>query len=245
VIRKRLVVRRRLDLPEDKYGIAMIGLTATFIMLGLVPQGRVLRLVVALVLTATLYFTIQTSGAKRLYLRIVSVAIVIAWITVLIEVIVTPDRRPIVSYTIIGLLSLAAPVFVLQRLLGHAIVTMQTLVGAVVVYVLLGLSFTFLLSAGELLQGQRFLVRDVHSSTDFLYLSFITLTTVGYGDVTPGTNLAREVVIVEAVLAQLFLATVIARFASLFTGRGQIKTQEELEVEEVVETDESGNPADS
>jgi len=52
-----------------------------------------------------------------------------------------------------------------------------------------------------------------------LYFSVVTLTTVGYGDITPATELAKRLVVVGAFVGQVFLITFVARLVSLWTGR--------------------------
>ena len=47
-------------------------------------------------------------------------------------------------------------------------------------------------------------------SVDHLYFSFVTLTTVGYGDLTPIADLGRMIAVSEALIGQLFLVTVVA-----------------------------------
>ena len=56
----------------------------------------------------------------------------------------------------------------------------------------------------------------VHQASDYVYLSFVTLTTVGFGDITPLSNLARSVVVLEALIGQIFLVTLVARLVSLY-----------------------------
>jgi Ion channel len=218
--------RRRLAVPEDHYGISMIGLVTTFVLIAFTGNLRWMRVVIGAILALTLYFTIKTSGASKRLLRISQFALVITFVITIVDTIIS-ETEPVASYIVLGALSISAPVIVVKRLLQHPIVTLQTLVGAVVVYVLLGLSFTFLLISGELAEGPDFIKGATSDSIDYLYLSFITLTTVGYGDLTPTTNYGKMLVITEAVLAQIFLATVIARFASLFTGRERTLRHEE------------------
>ena len=50
-----------------------------------------------------------------------------------------------------------------------------------------------------------------------MYLSYVTLTTVGFGDLTPYTNLARSVVVLEALIGQIFLVTLVARLVALYS----------------------------
>ena len=54
------------------------------------------------------------------------------------------------------------------------------------------------------------------SGSVYSYFSFITLTTLGFGDYAPQTDIARWVVVMEAVLGQLFIATTLARLVSMY-----------------------------
>ena len=54
------------------------------------------------------------------------------------------------------------------------------------------------------------------SGSVYSYFSFITLTTLGFGDYAPQTDIARRVVVMEAVLGQLFIATTLARLVSMY-----------------------------
>ncbi len=53
--------------------------------------------------------------------------------------------------------------------------------------------------------------------TDVMYFSFATLTTLGYGDITPAAPIARMIVTFEAVIGPFYLAIVVARLVALFT----------------------------
>ena len=54
---------------------------------------------------------------------------------------------------------------------------------------------------------------------DLLYFSFVTITTLGYGEITPATSQARALVIVETVIGQLFIAVMLARLVGIQTGQ--------------------------
>ncbi len=54
------------------------------------------------------------------------------------------------------------------------------------------------------------------SQGDYLCFSFVTLTTVGYGDLTAASDLAERLVVVEAFLGQVFIITLVARLVSLW-----------------------------
>jgi voltage-gated potassium channel Kch len=54
------------------------------------------------------------------------------------------------------------------------------------------------------------------SNVDFLYFSFVTLTTLGYGDFTPATDIGKVMVTFEALIGQVFLVTLVARLVSMY-----------------------------
>ena len=91
--------------------------------------------------------------------------------------------------------------------------------GAIAVYVLLGFLFALLFALLEGLVPGSFagLERSdlEHQMRDTVYFSFVTLTTVGYGDITPIGEAARNLAVVEALLGQIFLAILIGRLVTL------------------------------
>ena len=100
-------------------------------------------------------------------------------------------------------------------------VTTETLVGAVSGYLLLGIAFAFLFEAVETLQPGAHNLGSVGDAVspvfpDIFYFSFVTLTTIGYGDVSPASDGARLLAIVEGVTGQFYIAAVVARLVSLF-----------------------------
>jgi len=104
---------------------------------------------------------------------------------------------------------------VLHRVLHHSTVTLQTLYGAVCAYFLIGLMFGSLYAAMDAFGNQPIFGEPVSPSV-YSYFSFVTMTTVGFGDYTVKTDLARRIVVIEAVLGQIFIATTLARLVSLY-----------------------------
>ena len=89
----------------------------------------------------------------------------------------------------------------------------------VCIYVLLGMMFAFVYAAINALSNGPFFVQTSHATTpDFLYFSFITQTTVGYGDFTAAGDLGRALAVLEALSGQLYLVTVIAVLVSRLSG---------------------------
>lgn len=63
---------------------------------------------------------------------------------------------------------------------------------------------------GSLESGALFAQHTAESTKNFLYFSFVTITTVGYGDLTAASNLGRSLAIAEALTGQIYLVTVVA-----------------------------------
>ncbi len=95
-------------------------------------------------------------------------------------------------------------------------VTSDTICGAICVYLLLGLTWALLLNIVSLSFPGSFKGLDAEPKFyDFVYFSFVTLTTLGYGDIVPVTPPARMLCWLEALSGQLFVAVLIARFVGL------------------------------
>jgi hypothetical protein len=117
---------------------------------------------------------------------------------------------------ILGVVVLAALlVAVLDRVLQHDRVTVQTLLGAVCAYFLIGLMFSSVYAAMDDLGDAALFGEEVRRSV-YSYFSFTTLTTIGFGDFTSASDLGRRVAMIEGVLGQVFIATTLARLVSMY-----------------------------
>jgi len=97
--------------------------------------------------------------------------------------------------------------------------------GAIGVYLVIGLFFAFAFALLEVLMpgsvsGVSELVGDNATAGPMIYFSYVTLTTLGYGDVTPVTNMAMSMSYAEAIIGQLFLAILVARLVGLHIAGG-------------------------
>jgi hypothetical protein len=108
-------------------------------------------------------------------------------------------------------------------------VTGDLIVGAAIVYLLMALAWAFIFGAVESLHPGSFSIpeiQDISNSRHFLYYSFVTITTLGYGDITPVTSLARSLCILEAVTGQLYLVVQVAWLVGMHVSQSIIKKSE-------------------
>jgi voltage-gated potassium channel len=95
-------------------------------------------------------------------------------------------------------------------------VTTDTILGAIAVYLLMGVAWAPIYSLIEILQPGSFGPKVVEGEEgSFFYFSYVTLSTLGYGDISPRTAPARAFATLEAIAGQFYLAVLVARLVSL------------------------------
>jgi hypothetical protein len=205
----------------DRYGAVLIVLIAIFVMLGLSEDSRWLRLVVVPALIVTLEFILSTSGASRRVRHSTWVVDGIVVMVAVTQVLFFNAGKPYATYMACAAITVTGMVFVFRRILEHAVISTETLFAAASMYVLIGLSFAFILLSVAMIVGPDYLSGAERQPSDYVYASFITMTTVGYGDIVPVAKSARVLMSLEALTGVLFLATIISRLVS---GFGQSRT---------------------
>ena len=93
-------------------------------------------------------------------------------------------------------------------------VTVETMFGVLCLYLLIGLMFGVAYAAVNEVSSTNFFAQGDGGRDDFLYFSYSTLSTVGYGDLTAATSLGRSLAMAEALTGQLYLVTVVALIVS-------------------------------
>ena len=109
---------------------------------------------------------------------------------------------------------------------SHKEVTRDLIIGAAVVYLFMALMWTFIFVVVETLHPGSFNLPegvDIAATRQFVYYSFVTLTTLGYGDITPITSLARSLCILEAVIGQLYLVVQVAWLVGVHVSQSMLK----------------------
>jgi len=216
----RWAARLELRRPGTRFGIVLGLLVVTFAFTVSGVTGSWVPLVTIILQGVTLLAALAASNARMRAMRVAGVVIVLGLVSGTAALVqVTHDYRGVSAILNVALVA-GAPVAIFRFLIRRGRVDLDTVLGAICVYVLFGMLFAYAYAAiGDLGQNHFFAQQHAADSLEnFTYFSFVTLTTVGYGDLTAAGGLGRAVAILEALTGQLYLVTVVALVVSQLAG---------------------------
>jgi hypothetical protein len=195
-------------------------------------ESRLLGSLTAIFLSLLLISGVAYISPRTLLRRaagaVALIAIVLHWLQEF-----QPNRGLDIASSLVSLLCLATlTLVVLIRVFRDTgSVTSARVQGAVAAYVLFGVTWSILYRLLDLCLPAAFSIAAATAMTaaeqreSFAYFSFVTLTTLGYGDITAVHPIARMFVIFEALIGQLYPATLLARLVSLEISHRQERNQ--------------------
>lgn len=225
----------------DRFGLllavtALAAVTLSLIDLGAMQQNlqaEVGQVVVSIFVGATLLLALRSSGVGR-RLRILAdivlglgvfATIVLALLVEFTDQDLGTPGAPSVAWVV---LSVLAPIVVIRRLLHHKRASVQTLLGALSAYLLIALAFNFAFLTVDAYDSTPFF-GEAQPSTSFMYFSLVTITTLGYGDLSAVEPFGRLLSTIEAVVGQVYLVTFVAMIVGLMVAerRGRVESDRE------------------
>lgn len=209
--------RQRAEQVSDAFGLVFLLVLTTYVLASLLENRGWTSVVLTTATSATSVVALTSSHART---KVVRISIGLSLLTVALAAIgaATDDRAWLNVATVIqiSLLTVAMGA-VLRRVVTAPEVGSRTILGALSVYAVLGILFTFLYGAIERVQGGAFFEGVPHpSGSDFLFFSYTTLTTTGYGNLVPGGQPGRLISGLEMMSGQIFLVTLVAGLVSLW-----------------------------
>ena len=213
--RERWVLRA--ERVRDAFGLVLGLVLLTYVLTSLLGNRGWSAVVLTLATSATSIVALISSHVRAGFVR---ATIWLSALTVALAAIAATsgDRvwLNLASVVQIGLLTVAMAA-VLRRVVTTAEVGSRTILGAISVYTVLGILFTFAYGTIERIQGGAFFEGVPHpDGSDFLFFSYTTLTTTGYGNLVPGGQPGRMIAGLEMMLGQIFLVTLVAGLVSLW-----------------------------
>ena len=150
----------------------------------------------------------------------IAVAIALMLAAALLEFEGSPRTDLYLDTSALLIAGLALSVVVARAVFGPGRITYHRIVGAILLYLIIGLTFVALYGFVALSEPNAFtnlpaLHGDFDIAGNLIYFSFVTLTTIGYGDIVPFHPYARGLANLEAVIGQIYPATLLARLVTL------------------------------
>ncbi len=204
------------------YRVVLILIGVTVLFVELAGEARWTTAVLLLLGAATLAAAMWTSGLARAGSRAMIVLVAASTVLAVMLPFTTHNALYGAAALATGLLIVATVVAIAVGVLDQSEVNAQSVTGAICIYLLFGLVFMFLYSGIALLGSGDFFAQGTDGTRAVrLYFSYVTQTTVGYGDYTPAGNLGHALAVLEALIGQLYLVTVLALLVSeMRSGKG-------------------------
>ena len=204
----------------NAFGLVLLLVLATYSLESLTSYAGWSGVVIAVASSASAIAAFASSGLRPAVVRS-GVAIGAIGILFAIVAALSGDSTPLgISALVQLLLITVAAGVVLRAVITEPEVTFRTILGALSVYLMLGLLFTFLFIATDRLQGGPFFAGNPALHTgDYVFFSFTTLTTTGYGNLVPAAQPGKLFAGFEMLTGQIFLVTLIAGLVSLWKPR--------------------------
>ena len=208
---------RRAQRANDAFGLVLVLVLTTYVLASVLSNRGWSATLLTLATGATSVVALVSSHAKPVFVRralaLALLAIVLAAISA-----VSGGRHWLSAANFIEIALLAVAMgAVLRRVVTADNVSSRTILGAISVYASLGLLFTWAYGLIDRIEGGGFFGEAAHvEGSDFLFFSYTTLTTTGYGDLVPAGQVGRMASGLEMMLGQIFLVTLVAGLVSLW-----------------------------
>jgi hypothetical protein len=223
---------QRAERVSDAFGLVLALVMVTYVLASLLDNRGWASVLLTVATSATSVVALISSHARA---RLVRLALTLSALTVALAAIGAAsgnhDWLNLATLIQVSLLTLAMGA-VLRRVVMAPEVGSRTILGALSVYAVLGILFTFLYGVIERVQGGPFFEGHPNpAGSDFLFFSYTTLTTTGYGNLVPGGQPGRLIAGVEMMAGQIFLVTLVAGLVSLWRPGEAIRRRREAKAQ--------------
>lgn len=205
------LLRRPHLIGPDRFGLLLAAVLASFIITPLVQEAEYGGIVMGFQSALVLVLALTASGVPERQVVWATSVLTVAVLALASEAVVTEGASAAWASAIVTVVLGLTPFLVLRRVLAAPKVTVASVAGTLSAYLLVGMTFGSLYRTISVVDEAAF-SQPLGSAAN--YFSFVTLTTLGFGDIVAESDMARSLVTLEAVLGQVLLVTLVARSVS-------------------------------
>ncbi len=202
---------------RHRYGLLLITLFLSLGVQGIAPHGDFQQLVVTALAGAGAALAVRAAGLPRWVVRLAAALALLVLALSTVRATVGGIGQGAALLMNAALVSLGPPAVafgIVRDLRATGQVRLTAVMGVLCLYLLLGMFFAFTYAAIDELDSPFFANGKDATTSDCLYFSFTTLTTVGYGDFVARTDLGHTLAVIEALIGQIYLVTVVSLIVS-------------------------------
>ncbi len=204
------------------YGLLLVAILVSYVLSLFSSNAQVVFSIIIVVQMTTVWLALRVSDSHKLA-PVAGVALIVLTICLGISVIFGETSGALEKinqwwFVLSTVLYLVAPIVIVRHILRRTEVDLDSLLGVISAYLMIGMSFAFVFKLIGIVQsGPFFGVNGEGTLAQDLFFSFTSLTTVGYGDLVPAGNPGQTLAVSEAMLGQLFLVIVVAKVVTNLT----------------------------
>jgi Ion channel len=208
--RRGMPLRERFRAP-DSYGLVLILILLSLLITAVAGDHQWGRAIVVAVQGGALLYAQWTARIAPRLVRFTAALVVLGILLSALTTLSTNLGFLRVTAIVLVTLGVLTILVIGARLIRHPEVSGATLLGAVCIYLLIGFTYAYTYGLVAAFQSKPFFAQgDLFTSVNSLYFSFVTLATVGYGDLTARGDVGKMLAVSEGLLGQLYLVTVVA-----------------------------------
>jgi hypothetical protein len=209
------------NLWTSNYSLTLLLIILVFYLFVLIPQirdGDKDKIFTGIFFSVLLVTGVASVVNERKYKILILVFASLTFLTRWVASVVHSDARLFSDISSIIYFIILAFI-ITKHIFNNKKIDIHKIMGAVVLYLLIGLIFAYIYSILDFFNPESFIVSVAEPFENYeaksFYYSFITLTTTGFGDVIPATAMARNFTVMESLIGQLFPVILIARLVSI------------------------------
>jgi ion channel len=199
---------------HGRYGLLLLAALLSLIVQGIVNPSAVQQVIVTALAGIMLLLALRAARLSPRVMRIASALAIAALVVSIVKATAGGIGEGAARSTNAALIALGPPAIVVglvRDLRETGSVRVQSLFGVLSLYMLIGMAFGFVYGAIDYYGGDPFFAAGQSATvSNCLYYSFITLSTVGYGDFVARTDLGHTLAVFEALIGQIYLVTVVS-----------------------------------